>query len=223
MPIEHWLRDLRQHDSSFIDGDLDILAGLSYPFLSGQCSSNQIERLSGHLGDLRCGVRRNVIAYSLYIRQLDVILDAGPRATCARACPRPPVGCCGFNHHVVLGMSDIMRAQGSPTSLHMSHVIGQLQRLEAAHSVGQGRRLQTGYCSCLAEDGCTLRLFKSPRCAHYLCEGLEQVMGDEHGQDAEPFLGAMRFAFRTAVCAPEDFTSPLVIRTGALLFPASLA
>ncbi|MBU1230028.1 MAG: hypothetical protein KKA55_09085 [Proteobacteria bacterium] len=219
MPIDHWLSILEQPDHSGVDGDLEALGPKAYPFLTEQCSSNQIESLSGHLGALKCAVRRQVIAYTLYIRQLDIILESGPRAYCAGHCPNPPAGCCNRDHFVILNMTDLMNAQGSPTALHMAHVIGRMQKLESAHN-GRERSIRPGYCSCLAEDGCTLRLFKSPRCAHYLCEQLGQAMQQRHEGGAALFLEAMRYTVGSTISSPEDFTNPGVIAHGAALYLA---
>lgn len=223
MSIENWLGALSQHDHSYVDGDLEALASRPYPFLTGQNASHQIEFLSGHLGRLKSVIRRHVIAYSLYIRQMDVILESGPRSTCAGHCPNPPAGCCNRNHYVIMNMTDLMSSRGSPAALHMAHVIGQLQKLESAYNLGPNRSIRPGFCSCLAEDGCTMRLFKSPRCAHYLCEELELSMQNRHGEGADLFLAAMKFTVTSTISSPRDFTNPDVIAQGALLFSGSLA
>jgi len=222
MPIDNWLNALPQNDHCFVDGDLAALTA-SHPFLSDQCASSQIERLSDHLGGLKGPVRRKVISYSLYVRQLDIILEAGPRDVCAGNCPRPPVGCCVKNHFVTLSPMDLMSAQHFPLALHMAHVIGQLQKSESAHNLDQGRTIQQGYCQCLAGDGCTLRLFKSPRCAHYLCEGLEQAMQDRHEGQATAFLAAMHFTVSSPISSPDDFMNADCLSEAVPLFGAQLA
>ncbi len=223
MPMDHWLSALRQHGHAAVDGDLEALASHPRPFLTEQSVCAQVESLSGHLAALKTPVRREVIAYSLYVRQMDAIQEAGPRAVCAGHCPRPPAGCCNHDHFVILNVTDLMSSRRSPLALHMVHVIGQLQKLESAHNFGRGRSPKPGFCACLAEDGCTLRLFKSPRCAHYLCESLEQALLERHGPDAAPFLAAMRHTLTSTISSPQDFGNPGVISNGASLFGQLLA
>lgn len=223
MPIDNWLGALSQHGHATVDGDLEALASLPNHFLTEQSVCAQVESLSGHLTTLKTPVRREVIAYSLYVRQMDVILESGPRAFCAGHCPRPPAGCCNHDHFVILNVTDLMSSQRSPLALHMAHVIGLMQKLEAAHNFARNRSLRPGYCACLAEDGCTLRLFKSPRCAHYLCEDLEQAVLAQHGQGAAPFLAAMKHTLTSTISSPQDFTNPAAITEGALLFAPVVA
>ncbi len=220
MPIESWLSSLAQPDHSAIDGDLEVLAGREYPFLTDACVSSQIERLSGHLGRRHQNVRRLVIGYSLYIRQVDTILQSGPRAFCGGRCPRPPAGCCNREHFVIMNVTDLMSSRNSPAALHMAHMIGLLQKAESAHNRA-GRTMRPGYCSLLAEDGCTLRLFKSPRCAHFLCKDLEQAMLDEKGDAAQPLLSAMKYTESSTISSPEDYQNQTVINEATLLYPGS--
>ena len=221
MPIENWLGTLAQPDHSATDGDLQQLTNIEYPFLSDGCVTNQIERLSGHLGARHPKVRRQVIAYSLYVRQVDAMLECGPRSFCGQGCPTPPAGCCNHDHFVIMNVTDLMSSQNAPIALHMAHMIGLLQKQESDHQ-RIGRSMRPGYCSLLACDGCTLRLFKSPRCAHYMCEALKQSMLDESSGMAGPFLSAMRFVESSTISAPGDFSNPAVIREGALLFAEHL-
>jgi hypothetical protein len=219
MPIDHWLGALAQHDSCAVDADLEALAGAGYPFLSGQCVCNQIERLSGHLGPRHSQIRQLVIAYSLYVRQVDAVLEHGARDFCAGRCPRPPVGCCGRDHCVILNVSDLMSARNSPAALHMSHMIGLLQKEESAYGVRHdGRSLTPGHCSMLARDGCTLRIFKSPRCAHYLCDELGADLTERSGGRAKGFVDAMRRAESCAISSPADYWSVEVLAQAEALF-----
>lgn len=221
MPIEDWLGTLAQPDHSATDGDLQDLAGREYPFLSDCCVSNQVERLSGHLGARHQSVRRQVIAYSLYLRQVDAMLECGPRSFCGEGCPTPPAGCCNHDHFVIMNVTDLMSSQNSPVALHMAHMIGLLQKLESSHQ-RKGRSMRDGYCSLLACDGCTLRLFKSPRCAHYLCDDLKKSMLHQSNGAAGAFLSAMRQVESSTIASPEDFSNPAVIHEGALLFAGRL-
>lgn len=223
MPIDHWLSALPQSAHAHVNSDLEDLAAKPYPFLTEQCVCTQIERLSGHLGKLKGVVRKEVIAYSLYIRQLDIILDAGVRGTCAGSCPRPPVGCCDADHFVTLSTMDLMSAQRSPLALHLAHAIGVMQKQESAHSLTQGQQLKPGHCRCLAEDGCTIRLFKSPRCAHYLCDAVGQAMQDQQEGDAAPFLAAMQHTVSSRISSTNDFMNANVISEAVGLFGGFLA
>jgi len=225
MPIENWLSDLAQTDHRAVDGDLEALAHRSYPFLSAQNTSNQIERLSGHLGVRHQNVRRLVIAYSLYIRQVDAILERGARGYCSGHCPNPPAGCCNREHFVIMNMTDLMSSQNSPAALHMAHAIGLLQQLESAHNLEGERMIRPGYCSLLAHDGCTLRLFKSPRCAHYICEDLSASMQTESAGKAAPLLAALKYTESSTISSPTDYINPDVIAQAEALFasPTPLA
>lgn len=219
MPIDHWLGALVQHDHGAVDADLEALAATHRPFLSDQCVSNQIERLSGHLGQRHSQVRRLVIAYSLYIRQVDAILERGARSYCASSCPSPPVGCCGREHCAILNVADLMSSRNSPAALHMAHMIGLLQKAESAHSVASfGRTLQGSHCSLLASDGCTLRLFKSPRCAHFLCHELGADLVAQSGGRAQGFVDAMQRAEGCTISSPADYWSPRVILEADALY-----
>jgi len=205
-----------------VDGDLAALGGLPYPFLTDRQSAHQIERLSGHLFRLPEQPRRQAIAYALYVRQLDAIQEDSLRALCAGACPRPPVGCCNADHFVVLSTADILLYQPSAAAMRLSHVIDGLQRQERLHAVANGWVLTAAHCACLCETGCALRLFKSPRCVHYLCEGAEASLAGRMSADSSPFLAAMRATARQTISTTRDFTSQLVLDEAALLFPGLL-
>ncbi|GAB6125652.1 hypothetical protein [Humidesulfovibrio idahonensis] len=218
MPIESWLSDLAQNDHSAVDGDLEALANKPYPFLTDQNSSNQIERLSGHLGGRHQNVRRQVIAYSLYIRQVDAILERGARGYCCGHCPNPPAGCCNRDHFVIMNVTDLMSSHNSPAALHMAHMIGQLQKLESTHNLAAERTIRPGYCSLLAHDGCTLRLFKSPRCAHYICEDLQASMQKDSEGKAGALLAALKYTESSVISSPADYANQDVIDQAELLF-----
>ncbi len=217
MPIDNWLGALPQPDHSATDSDLLCLAECGSPFLTDACVSNQIERLSGHLDARHKEVRRQVIAYSLYTRQVDAMLQSGPRAFCGGRCPTPPAGCCNYNHYVVMNITDVMNSQNSPTALHMAHTIGLLQQQQSGHN-GAGRTMSLRYCSLLAEDGCTLRLVKSPRCAHYMYDALKQSILEESAGAAKLFLAAIKRVESSTISSPDSFASQTVIDEGALLF-----
>lgn len=211
MAPEPWLDALPQKRDTAADGDLSALCATAHPFLSDAAVRRQITRLSGYLSGLDESMRRRVIAYSLYVRQLDVIQAAATRDFCRDGCERPPVGCCNANHFEILSLADMMIARPSPAALELSHVIGALQRLETDFEVERGRHLTDGHCDCLAADGCTLRLFKSPRCVHYLCAELHRDLATRFGQAATPFCAAMGQVAVQTISTTADFTDPAIL------------
>lgn len=221
MPVEHWLNSLSQGNPKSIDGDLAALgdASISYPFLTESAVASQIELLSGHLAPVSETCRRLAIAYSLYMRQMDAIQDTSVRVICADSCGRPPVGCCNANHHVILSPSDVMVSRPTNTAMHLAHVITGLQRSEHEHRVDQGSALTPGYCSCLSSSGCTLSLFKSPLCAHYLCGSVQESLRLEHGVPASAFIEAMQAVASQTITSSCDFTDQKVLSAAVLLFP----
>lgn len=219
MPIDRWLDSLDDTDHRRVDGDLAALADLPYPFLTDPQSAHQIERLSGHLFRLPEAARRQAIAYSLYVRQLDAIQEDALRGYCAEDCPRPPVGCCNADHFTVLSTADILLYQPSAAAMQLSHVIDGLQRQERRHALAHGCVLTRAHCACLCESGCSLRLFKSPRCVHYLCQGAEASLTRLLGAQSASFLDAMRETARQTISTTRDFTCQAVLDEAALLFP----
>ncbi|MDQ7831672.1 MAG: hypothetical protein RDU30_08065 [Desulfovibrionaceae bacterium] len=217
MAPEPWLDALPQKRGTAADGDLSVLCATAYPFLSDAAVRRQITRLSGYLATLAESMRRRVIAYSLYVRQLDVIQAAATRDFCRDDCARPPVGCCNANHFEILSLADMMIARPSPAAMELSHVIGQLQRLETGFEVEHGRCLTPGYCDCLAADGCTLRLFKSPRCVHYLCAELGRDLATRYGPAATPFCAAMAQVAVQTITTTADFTDPAILDAAGTL------
>lgn len=219
MAPEHWLDELPQKRPRAADDDLSALCAGPYPFLSDQAVRHQISRLSGHLAGLADAMRRRVIAYSLYVRQLDVIQAASTRNFCRDDCARPPVGCCNANHFHILSLADVMVARPSPAAMELAHVIGVLQRRETAFELDAGRSLTPGHCDCLAGDGCTLRLFKSPRCVHYLCAELGGSLAERFGPEAAQFCAAMAQVAVQTITTTADFTDPSILdAAGAFLF-----
>jgi hypothetical protein len=215
MPIDHWLDALSQTSSRHVDADLFALADLSYPFLSNQTVCAQIEHLSGHLAKVDQAGRRLAIAYSLYARQMDAIQESSVRGMCAGSCQRPPVGCCNADHFVILSPADLMVSRPSATALQLSHIISGMQRTEHNHSVNNGKTLRKAYCSCLSTTGCTLRLFKSPRCSHYLCKEVEESLRFSHGPSSTAFIDAMRSSASATITSSKDFTNGSVLTAAA--------
>jgi len=223
MPVDHWLASLSQGSPRFIDGDLAALGGTSnsHRFLTDAVVASQIELLSGHLAQVSETCRRLTIAYSLYMRQMDTIQDISVRVICAGSCDRPPVGCCNANHHVILSPSDVMVSRPTNTAMHLAHVIAGLQHSEHEHRMGQGSTLTPGYCSCLSSSGCTLSLFKSPLCAHYLCGSVQESLLREHGASATAYIDTMHDMASKTISTSQDFTDPGILDAWAmLLLPA---
>jgi len=220
MPFEVWLRSLPETSIQYVRADLDALNLDPSPFLEDDQATYQIERLSTHLGTQPTLIRRAAIRYSLYVRQLDVIQERENviRPICAHHCPRPPVGCCNAEHHVILSLADVVFARPTQNALHLAHVLTGLQQREHAHALLQGRLLRPDYCSRLTTTGCSLRMFKSPRCIHYLCPHVTGAIAAAHGNQAYPFLAAMHETGNQVIHGMEDFTSTLVISTAETLF-----
>lgn len=155
------------------------------------------------------------------MRQLDVIQEqeATIRTLCADQCDRPPVGCCTGEHHVLLSLADILISQPTQDALHLAHVLTGLQRREHDNALGQGMIPAPGPCHCLTESGCSLRLFKSPRCLHYLCPQVQRALIAVHGDSVVGFLEAMHETCNTVIRGLDDFTSGQVIAAAETLFP----
>jgi hypothetical protein len=220
MPFDGWLKSLPDDTVRHVQTDLDVLNSRPFLFLGNGQAAYQIERLSAHLGSKPPHIRQAAISYSLYVRQLDAIQEkeSAIHRICAHDCHRPPVGCCNSEHHIILSLSDFLIARPTQNSLHLAHVLTALQKLEHAHALKQGRLPRPCYCSHLTVSGCTLRLFKSPRCIHYLCPQVEEEITATYGKNGAAFLSAMHDTGNRVILSLKDFTSPEVIRAAELLF-----
>jgi hypothetical protein len=220
MPFEVWLHSLSEDSIRHVRDDLAHLNTAPRPFLTDDQVVYQIEQLSMHLGSQPARIRQAAIEYSLYVRQLDAIQEQNGaiHRICAGSCPRPPVGCCNGEHHVILSLSDIVFSRPSQNALQLAHVLTGMQNREHSYAVQQGRLPRPDYCSHLTSTGCTLRMFKSPRCIHYLCPHVAGAITAAHGDQASAFLGAMHATGNQVIRGIEDFTSALVIRTAETLF-----
>jgi hypothetical protein len=220
MPIDGWLKLLPEGSGRNVRADLDTIRLKVLPFLSTAQSELQIERLSLHLSGEPTAIRHAAIRYSLYVRQLDIIQQqvSQIRSLCAHHCQRPPVGCCNGEHHVLLSLTDIVCASPTQNTLHLAHVITTLQVREHEYALQQGGLVRASYCSRLTAIGCTLRLFKSPRCIHYLCPQVIEALSALHGDQSLVFLAAMYAASTQVVSCMADFTSPQVLAAAAILF-----
>ena len=220
MPFDGWLKNLPDDTVRHVRTDLDALNSHPFPFLGARQAAYQIERLSAHLGSKPPHIRQAAISYSLYVRQLDAIQEkeCDIHRICSHDCHRPPVGCCNSEHHIILSLSDFLIARPTQNSLHLAHVLTALQKLEHAYALEQGCLPRPCYCSHLTASGCTLRLFKSPRCIHYLCPQVEEEITTTHGKNAVAFLVAMHDTGSRTILTLKDFTSPEVIRAAERLF-----
>ena len=220
MGIEAWLKSLPDDTSRYVRIDLDNLYVQPFSFLETDQVVYQIERLSTHLGSQPSLIRQAAIRYSLYIRQLDAIQERknGTRQICTHACQRPPVGCCNSEHYIILPQPDPLLAKPSHNSLHLAAVLTALQNQEYAFALAQGRLFSSSSCSHLTATGCSLRLFKSPRCIHYLCPQVALAMIATHGDSAADFLAAMHDSGNRVILTLNDFINYEVIQAAEILF-----
>lgn len=220
MPFANWLKSLPEHSPRHVRIDLDAFRFDLFPFLENDQTTYQIERLSLHLSAQPAIIRLAVIRYSLYVRQLHAIQEQERTIgrLCATDCHRPPVGCCNGEHHVIISFSDVMFARPTQNALHLAHVLTGMQVLEHAHALQQGLVLRSAYCSRLTTTGCSLRMFKSPRCIHYLCPQVMAAITDAYGPQASAFLEAMHTTSNQVILGMDDFTSPSVIGVAEALF-----
>lgn len=220
MHITTWLDTLPPKRRAAVDADLKALADQDACFLSDMEVSHQVERLSGYLGDLRPAARQAVIGYSLYTRQLDRVQDAVSKAFCRDSCDRPPVGCCNANHCDIFSPSDYFLYHPTPLSLELGQAVTRLQRIEDEWAQSEGAGRLGRYCRYLSDRGCTLALFKSPRCVHYLCQTLRDDLTERHGEAGKAFGDAMAETANRAVASCADFTNPAVLQAARQLLPA---
>lgn len=220
MPFEMWLKSLAEESNRHVRDDIDSLDQGSLPFFGDDVVRYQVERLSLHLGKKPRSIRQAAIRYSLYVRQLDAVQEHEHciRHLCAHHCPRPPIGCCNGEHHIILSFSDIMFAGTGQDALHLAHILTALQMNEHQHAVQQGRTFQRGHCSRLTTTGCSLRMFKSPRCIHYLCPEAVRSIGDVYGDKSSIFLDEMHKMSNQVIVNLSDFTSRTIIHAAELLF-----
>lgn len=220
MPFEIWLKSLPENTSRHVQTDLSVIESDHLPFLSTERARYQVERLSLHLSALPHPIRQAAIRYSLYVRQLDALQEhqLTIRSFCAHHCQRPPVGCCNAEHHIIVSCSDLLFTNTSHDTLHLAHVLTGLQHREHEHTLRQGRTLRPGYCSRLTSTGCSLRMFKSPRCIHYLCNESVGWIVDEYGGKSDTFLDEMHSMSIRVIVNLSDFTSIKIIDAAEALF-----
>jgi len=101
-------------------------------------------------------VRKLLLEYAVFGRQMDEVVGAVSKSYCAQRCDKPPVGCC----HIL----------GYDLGL-VPEVMLELQRLEAVRNGWQPPPTED-HCRYHTPTGCVLAMFKSPACVGFLCEPL---------------------------------------------------
>lgn len=242
MPIDGWLEALpgREDRSAgrHVADDVALFAGRDHPLLSTRTVRHHVSRLSAHLlaGEasgrsgstgssgsanpsrgMDDGLRRALVGYSLYTRQLDMVQDRATKRICRDGCERPPLGCCNRSHNVVFSLSDIMMQQPTGRALRMGDALARLQAEEGAHHADGAPMGERG-CPYLTATGCTLHLFKSPLCVHYLCPTVADALSAAHGPEAAPFVAGMRRAATRQLERSADFMEPGLIEAAVRMF-----
>ncbi len=121
-------------------------------------------------------VRKLLLEYAVFGRQIDEIVGVISKAYCAQHCANPPVGCC----HIL----------GYDLGL-VPEVMLELQRLEALRR-GWQPNSDDQKCRYHTATGCVLALFKSPACVGYLCEPLvARLRVERPGPELDHFLRAL--------------------------------
>ncbi|WMW64905.1 hypothetical protein [Nitratidesulfovibrio liaohensis] len=235
MPIDGWLEALPGPESPTssrdVADDVALFAGREHPLLPVRTVHHQVARLSAHLlglgsagapgvsGAMDDGLRRALIGYSLYTRQLDMVQDRATKHICRDGCERPPLGCCNRSHNVVFSLSDIMMQHPTGLALRMGDALARLQAEEGTHHA-HGAPMGERGCPYLTATGCTLHLFKSPLCVHYLCPTVADALNAAHGPEAVPFVAGMRRAANRQLERSSDFMDPGLIEAAVRMFAA---
>lgn len=222
MSITGWLSALSCSSASCTERDLDHFNGHEYPFLGAADVEQQITCLSKHLAPLRHARRQSVIAYSLYARQMDVIQQDMTKAYCAHECARPPVGCCNRHHCDVYSLSDILISRPTSGAMELAHSIRTMQDDEHAYREAALNNAPTTLCRYFMASGCTLKLFKSPLCIHYLCDGIIEHLKKSIGTSIAPFIDAMHCVATRQLLSCTDFTSADTITTAMAAIPHAI-
>lgn len=226
MPIDGWLEALPGQANGDANRDvaldLELFATRPYPLLSTRTVRHQVARLGTHLhamGSMDDGLRRALIGYSLYTRQLDMVQNRATKHICRDGCERPPLGCCNRSHNVVFSLSDIMMQHPTGLALRMGDALARLQAEEGAHHA-HGAPMGERGCPYLTATGCPLYLFKSPLCVHYLCPTVAAALEAAHGAGAVPFVAGMRRAANRQLQRSSDFMEPGLVEAAVEMFAA---
>ena len=219
MHIASWLDTLPTASDAAVNDDRDCFRANTRPFLPDALAEHHVARLSAHLGRLATPLRRAVIGYTLYTRQIDRIQDTATKDFCRDGCDRPPVGCCNASHCDVFTPSDYLLYRPTGLSLELAAALSDLQRAEDDSARQTGARHTQRYCPYLTATGCTLHLAKSPRCAHYVCETLRRDLGRRYGAPGAAFAAAMAETAGRAVASCGDFTNPAVLAAAREMLP----
>jgi len=219
MRIVSWLDALPSRSEAAVQDDIDCFHANPRPFLCDELAKHQVARLSAHLSRLATPLRRAVIGYTLYTRQLDRIQEAATKNFCRDGCDRPPVGCCNARHCDVFTPSDYLLYRPTSLSLELAGALSRLQRTEDDSARQAGARHAERYCPYLTATGCSLHLAKSPRCVHYVCDTLQRDLGQRYGAPGAAFAAAMAETAGRAVTSCGDFTNPAVLTTARGMLP----
>lgn len=211
MPVQGWLAQLDDNAASTVDADIAAFAPEGFPLLEAGQVRDHVAAVSAYLTVDDPVVRRHVIRYSLYGRELDIIQTHLTKARCAASCPRPPMGCCNNQHWRIYSMSDIMMTRPSAVATRLADNIQHMQAGEDEYHGAAKPDATTSRCRYFRDDGCVLRLFKSPLCMHYLCDGIRDGLATSFGDAGNRFSDAMRIMVDRPLLHGEDFTSDTVV------------
>lgn len=223
MPVVTWLEQLDSNEMTTVDRDVAVFDAATFPLLDDEEVREHVAALSAHLTVVDDKVRQRVIGYSLYGRELDIIQTSITKAFCATECARPPLGCCNNQHWKIYSMSDIMMTRPTPVAMQLSDAIQKLQVDECAFREEASTAPETTRCRYFRGEGCTLRLFKSPLCMHYLCEGLSTRIETVFGEAGEVFVSNMRSVVARSLVRGRDFTCASVVASALPLLTADAA
>lgn len=127
MPVEGWLAQLDDNAASTVDVDIASFDPDGFPLLGTGQIRDHVAAVSAYLTVEDSIVRRHIIRYSLYGRELDIIQSHLTKTHCAASCPRPPVGCCNNQHWRIYSMSDIMMTRPSTVAMQLADHIQHMQ------------------------------------------------------------------------------------------------
>lgn len=126
-------------------------------------------------------IRKLLLEYALFSRQIDRIIGELTKNYCAHNCDRLPVGCCS-----VLGYDLGL----------VPEVMLEAQTMEARILGFREPSPLVKKCKFHHDDGCIIALFKTPACVGFLCEGLIFMLEETYPQAmARDFVAALT-AFR---------------------------
>lgn len=219
MPVEGWLAQLDDNAASTVDVDIASFDPDGFPLLDTGQIRDHVAAVSAYLTVEDSIVRRHIIRYSLYGRELDIIQSHLTKTHCAASCPRPPVGCCNNQHWRIYSMSDIMMTRPSTVAMQLADHIQHMQADEDTYHGADKPDAHVSRCRYFRDEGCVLHLFKSPLCMHYLCDGVRDWLATSFGPAGRRFSEAMRVMVDRPLERGADFTSDAVVTSALPLMP----